>query len=442
VERYSEYKDSEVSWLGVIPKTWDIYRIKNLLLFHQSGAWGEDACDEYGDRVCIRVADFNFEQLAVNSDEYTIRNYMPSQIGKLQLQVGDILIEKSGGGEKSPVGRVVLFDKDFSALYANFIEAIRPNKIVVNRFLGYIFASAYHNGVNRKYFNQTTGIQNLNIASYICEKVGIPSFAEQTIITDYLDHMTGEINRLIIYLQSQVTMLDRYKRELINDAITHGIDKNISLKDSGVDWIGNVPPHWKIIPLRAFLKVVSVKNNPKLPLLSVEREKGVVDRETEGSDSNYNHIPDDLSNYKVVNPGQFVINKMKAWRGSYGVSPYNGIVSPAYYVFNLNFPNPDFFNYAIRSGKYIGFFGRDSYGIRTDQWDFKIEKIKNIPFAVPPVSEQQAIVKYLNKKIPVIESSIDNINNQIEKLKQYRQIVIHDAVTGKVKVKEINKNGN
>lgn len=130
------------------------------------------------------------------------------------------------------------------------------------------------------------------------------------------------------------------------------------------------------------------------------------------------------------------MNKMKAWRGSYGVSAYDGIVSPAYYVFDLNFPNPTFFNYAIRSTKYIGFFGRDSYGIRTDQWDFKIGAIKDIPLAVPPVGEQQAIVEYLDHKIPLIDGLLTDITAQIEKLKQYRQIVIHDAVTGKMKVTE------
>lgn len=266
--------------------------------------------------------------------------------------------------------------------------------------------------------------------------IPLPELAEQNRIVAYLDRCTAEIDTLLVDLQSQVEMLDRYKRELIAEVVTKGLDKSAALKDSGAGWIGEVPSHWDMTPLRAFLKVVSVKNNAGLPLLSVEREKGVVDRETEGSESNHNRIPDDLSNYKVVRTGQFVMNKMKAWRGSYGVSNYDGIVSPAYYVFDLKFPNPAFFNYAIRSTKYIGFFGRDSYGIRTDQWDFKIGAIKYIPLAVPPVGEQHAIVEYLDRKIPLIEGLIADITAQIEKLKQYRQIVIHDAVTGKIKVTE------
>jgi len=273
--------------------------------------------------------------------------------------------------------------------------------------------------------------------NFICNvRIPLPSFVEQTAIVTFLDRRTAEIDTLLADLQAQSEMLDRYKRELIAETVTKGLDKSAALKDSGVDWIGEIPLHWSIMPLRAYLKVASEKNRPDLPLLSVEREKGVVDRETEGSENNNNRIPDDLTNYKVVRAGQFVMNKMKAWRGSYGVSVYDGIVSPAYYVFDLKFPNPNFFNYAIRSTKYIGFFGRDSYGIRTDQWDFKIGALKDIPFAVPPVEEQNAIAEYLGKTIPCIDGLITDITAQIEKLKQYRQIVIHDAVTGKIKVAE------
>ena len=143
-------------------------------------------------------------------------------------------------------------------------------------------------------------------------KTILPPISEQERIVDYLDHRTAKIDSLLADLQSQAEMLDRYKRELIAEAVTKGLDKSVAMKDSGVEWIGEIPSHWDIIPLRAFLKVVSVKNNPDLPLLSVEREKGVVDRETEGSENNHNRIPDDLTNYKVVRAGQFVMNKMKA----------------------------------------------------------------------------------------------------------------------------------
>lgn len=111
-----------------------------------------------------------------------------------------------------------------------------------------------------------------------------------------------------------------------------------SYKDSGVKWLGEIPSHWEIHKLSHFLQPFSVKGHPERQLLSVVRDKGVVIRGEKGEDGNNNVIPEDLSGYKVVNTGNFVINKMKSWQGSYGVSLFDGIVSPAYFVYKLNFP--------------------------------------------------------------------------------------------------------
>lgn len=113
-----------------------------------------------------------------------------------------------------------------------------------------------------------------------------------------------------------------------------------SYKDSGVKWIGEIPSHWKVKTLRSFLRIISDKGHPKEQLLSVVREQGVIIRNTVSKDENHNFIPDDLRGYKLVREGQFVINKMKSWQGSYAVSNYQGIVSPAYYTCDLRFDNP------------------------------------------------------------------------------------------------------
>lgn len=147
-------------------------------------------------------------------------------------------------------------------------------------------------------------------------------------------------------------------------------------KDSGIPWIGLIPSHWEILPLRAFLESTSNKGHEDLPLLSVTREKGIVLRGEKGDDDNNNVIPEDLSNYKLVNAGDFVINKMKSWQGSYGLSDYDGIVSPAYFTYKLSFPNKVFFSRALRSKAYIPFFMQYSKGIRVDQWDLKQNALK------------------------------------------------------------------
>lgn len=177
-------------------------------------------------------------------------------------------------------------------------------------------------------------------------------------------------------------------------------------KDSGVPWIGDIPGHWEVHQLRKYLSLVSDKGYPDEQLLSVTRESGVIIRNTDSKEENHNFIPDDLSNYKLVKQGQFAVNKMKAWQGSYGVSQHHGIVSPAYYVCNLNNINPAFFSVAIRSKAYVPFFTQMSKGIRSGQWDLSPIALKQIFFIEPPLVEQEKIVAFLDKQTNLIESCI------------------------------------
>lgn len=177
-------------------------------------------------------------------------------------------------------------------------------------------------------------------------------------------------------------------------------------KDSGVQWIGQIPSHWEIGKLRSYLRLVSVKGHGDKSLLSVTRELGVVKRNVESKEENHNYIPEDLNGYKLVRKGQFVINKMKSWQGSYGVSDMDGIVSPAYYVCDLNSKCKDFFSIALRSMSYVPFFSQYSKGIRVDQWDLSVIGLKSIPYFEPTLAEQQAVVDYLKVKTCKIEQYV------------------------------------
>lgn len=157
------------------------------------------------------------------------------------------------------------------------------------------------------------------------------------------------------------------------------LPKYDAYKDSGHEWIGGVPQEWEVSKLGGCLSAVSIKGYPKLPLLSITREQGVIQRDVDDQDSNHNFIPDDLSGYKLLKEGQFGMNKMKAWQGSYGVSKFTGIVSPAYFIFDFTKPIwPSFFNWAIRSSLYVSYFGSASDGVRVGQWDLSKDRMKVI----------------------------------------------------------------
>ena len=203
-------------------------------------------------------------------------------------------------------------------------------------------------------------------------------------------------------------------------------------KYSGVEWLGEVPEYWNVLKLRDILRRTAERNRPDLPLLSVVREKGVITRTVGSKEENHNFVPDDLTNYKVIRVGQFAMNKMKAWQGSYGISPYDGIVSPAYYTFYLSDVSGiygDYFHVAIRSKAYIPFFAQASDGVRIGQWDLSQVGMREIPFAVPSLPEQTAIVRYLNYFDRRIRRYIATKQKLIGLLEEQKQAIIHRAVT-------------
>ena len=210
---------------------------------------------------------------------------------------------------------------------------------------------------------------------------------------------------------------------------TDTLKPHLEYRDSGVEWLGNVPAHWELHKLRNITRPKTSRNRPDLSLLSVVREKGVILRDVSDFTENHNFIPEDLSNYKVVHSGQFAMNKMKAWQGSYGVSQYDGIVSPAYFVFDVDGVQKNFFNTAIRSKAYISFFGQASDGVRIGQWDLSQVRMREITFCVPPSSEQTAIVRYLDEADNRIQSYISAKERLIELLTEQKQAVINQAVT-------------
>lgn len=202
-----------------------------------------------------------------------------------------------------------------------------------------------------------------------------------------------------------------------------------SYKPSGADWLGDVPTHWDVQPLRAVTALKSDKNRPELPVLSVYREYGVILKDSR--DDNHNATSLDTSAYKVVKPGDLVVNKMKAWQGSMGVSAHDGIVSPAYITCatRADRVRPQYLHYLLRSTPLIGVYNSLSYGVRVGQWDMHYEDFKQIPIPLPPQEEQERIVAFLDQKTAEIDAAIAKKERLIETLKEKRKVQISKAVT-------------
>ena len=172
-------KDSGIPWIGIMPEEWELHRLKSCISSRISGAWGNEATGDVGDTICLRIADFDYSRFVFKDtpvENLTKRNYDQNTINALLLKKGDILIEKSGGGEKTPVGRTVIFDKDYPALFANFMDRIRCSELVSSKWLQYVFITFYKNDFSRNYIKQTTGIQNLDLTSLLAsERIPVPT---------------------------------------------------------------------------------------------------------------------------------------------------------------------------------------------------------------------------------------------------------------------------
>ena len=190
----------------------------------------------------------------------------------------------------------------------------------------------------------------------------------------------------------------------------------------------SVPEEWSIIPCGVFFKQKSIKNTEGEMNLSVYRDYGVIPKDSR--DDNHNRVSEDTSNYKLVEPGDFVLNKMKGWSGSLGVSEYRGIVSPSYTVLEpVREIHNKYFHYLLRSETYRQMYESLSYGVRIGQWELHYHDFKQIPSLYPPIDEQELISRYLDKKTEQVDSLIEKIQKKIELLKEKRTSLINQCVT-------------
>lgn len=201
----------------------------------------------------------------------------------------------------------------------------------------------------------------------------------------------------------------------------------LDLQTTGNSVLRKAPSTWAIRPMRSLIKSRSERNRTDLALLSVARERGVFVRTAD--DANHNVIPEDLTNYKVARQGDLVINKMKAWQGSLGLAPEDGIVSPAYYVYDFSIENRQYGEALLRSKPYVALMGAASDGVRIGQWDLSVQRFREIPVLVPPADEQTAIVKYLGHAHARIDRAIAAKRKLIALLEEQKQAIVHQAVT-------------
>lgn len=454
-----EMKDSDIEWIGKIPKHWNSIMFKRVIQRVNNGIWGDDAKSNSDDIPCIRVLNFNRNTMEVKIDNLTIRNIPRIKQKGYLLKKGDLLIEKSGGGEKSPVGFVVRYNYELPAVYANFMAKISLNNNTISEYIKYLCSAIYNRKLHLDSINQTTGIQNLDSEIYFKRYIALPNVLEQEKIAKFLDEKTAEFDSIISKKEALIEKLEEAKKSLISEVVTGKVKviktsdgyelverKQEEMKDSGVEWLGDIPRDWKVKRLRflgnlqngisksseefghgyPFISYGDVYKNIKLP----KKASGLV-----------NSTLNDQKIYSVLE-GDVFFTRTSETIEEIGIAStcLDTIPEATFAGFLIRFrPKKDnlykeFSKYYFRCELNRSFFVKEMNLVTRASLSQTL--LKNLSVLIPSFDEQVKIAECLDYKIGTIDKLIKINSNQILKLKKAKQSLISEAVTGKIEILE------
>lgn len=441
---YPQYQESNAVWLGRIPSHWKVHRLKWSVTGCSNGVWGTEP-DGVDDVVCVRVADFNRETLTVGIDSLTNRAVEPNQLETRKLQRGDLLLEKSGGGEKQLVGCVVYFDHDFDAVCSNFVARMPIEPMLSARYWCYVHAGLYAGKLNYPAIKQSTGIQNLDANEYLNTLAAYPPADEQQQIAAFLDWKTGQIDALIAKKKELLEKLKEKRLAVITQAVTKGLDPNAPMRDSNIPWLDEVPAHWDIrrlkfaasAPLKYGANEAAELNDPELP-----RYIRITDVKDDGNlhEGTFRSLPLDIAAPYLLEDGDILLARSGATVGksfqylnAWGRSAYAGYLIR--FRADLTLVSPRFAYYFLRSELYWA--SVNSSLIQSTIQNFSAEKYADINFVLPPLEEQKLIVQFLEVNLARLEEMQNATGSAIARLTEYRTALITAATTGKIDVRQV-----
>ena len=423
------------NWAGRVPDNWNLVRFSKAYSFSRGLDIKKQDLSDHGLPVISYGQIHAKDNPGVRVSDRHIR-YIPeelvkeAQLGRALLEKGDIIFADTSEDIEG-VGNMMRAAGG-STLYAGYHALIaRPSAEFRHKYMAYqMISPCWRQQIQRS----VQGVKVYSITQRIFNEVTIlqPPRDEQRIIARFLDLKTAEIDALIEKLQREVELLERYRRELIVHTVTRGLDPDVPMRDSGVEWIGEAPSTWRPLRISALYDLRSQKVSDKeYPPLSITMNGVVPQLETVAKTN-------DGDNRKLVRSGDFVINSRSDRRGACGISPQDGSCSLINIVLTPKHSiNNRYFSYLFRSTLFADEFYRWGHGIHDDVWTTNWNDMKSIQVPVPPLEDQETIANYLDDRMAQTDSTVSGIRKQIELLGKYRKQVISDAVTVKVRVGEV-----
>jgi type I restriction enzyme S subunit len=412
VDEVSEMKDSGFQWIGMIPANWKCERGKYILEYIQKPIKEND-----GVITCFRDGEVTLRSKR-REEGFTIAD---KEIGYQGIDVGDLVVHGMDGF----AGAIGISDSRGKASPVLNVLDTKQNK----KYIMYFLRSMAYNNV---FLALATGIR-VRSCDLRWNKLAelyypIPSLDEQNRIVEFLDVKCAEIDALFKDIQTEIDILEEYKRSVITEKVTKGLNPDVTMKGSCIEWIDMIPAHWKFERGKYILKYIQkpVKENDgvitcfrdgEVTLRSKRREDGFT-------------MADKEIGYQGIDVGDLVVHGMDGFAGAIGISDSRGKASPVLNVLNTE-QNKRYVMYFLRSMAYNNVFLALATGIRVRSCDLRWNKIAELYYLIPPLKEQNKIVEYLDEKCAEIDSIIETKKEQLTVLDGYKKAIIYEYVTGK-----------
>lgn len=433
-----EMKDSGIEWIGEIPKEWLVKKIKHGFTIF-AGATPKSEKSEYwnGEISWITPADYKTEDKYVYTGRKNISMEGYKSCGTTIVPKGSIIFSK-----RAPVGTVAISGNELctnqgclACVPLNMTDSIYYYYVIS------VFTEQF------ELVSSGTTFKEISANVFANFPLPFPIYEEQIKLSSFLDKKCAELDNVLEKTRASIEEYKKLKQAVITQAVTKGIRSDREMKDSGVEWIGDIPTEWKLIPFRHVLKERQEKNNPikSEERLSLSIDLGVTLYAEKTT--NLDRFKDDFEQYKLAYEGDLVMNSMNMIVGATGVSDYFGCVSPVYYTFYDELEDhvtAKYCEYIFRSktmlrvlyslGKAIYAIVRGDDRVNTCRLKVSKEDLKSIIIPVPSVEEQREIVNYLKKKCSAIDELIAKKEQYLSEIENYKKSLIYEYVTGKKEV--------
>ena len=414
-----EMKDSGFEWIGKIPLNWEVkFHLKRneprnpgdtvvLSLYRELGVIPKDSRDDNHN---------------VTSEDTSKYKY---------VQPGDFVINKM----KAWQGSVAVSEYEGIVSPAYFIYKFTDDAFY-RRYFHYLLRSCYKDEFMRLSGGIRVGQWDLPSVALDNTAVIIPPMKEQKSIAAFLDAKCSEIDAFTVDIQTQIDTLEQYKRSIITEAVTKGMNPDVEMKDSGNQYWGRIPTNWHLSDIKYLFEIVKrIAGKEGYDILSVT-QKGIKIKDIS---NNEGQVAESYANYQFVYPGDFVMNHMDLLTGWVDCSKLFGVTSPDYRVFRLRDKNNslNYYKYIMQTCYMNRIFYSLGQGVSNlGRWRLQTSSFNNFMVPVPPVEVQESIANYLDKKCTEINACIDDKQRQLEVLEEYKKSLIYEYVTGKKEVPE------